>query len=204
MTAVLVAASAAHANVLEPAHDLPPLLRRRRHHRRRRRRPRRGARAEGLRPLRHRAGGARPRSAAAPTVQASPDVDLRRRLRLAAFGRQELLRRDRRTTRISRSTRTCRPGASAPIGKAFPQAERDDFMRAMDAFYERARGRPRRSGKDEPASLSLEPGNRWNPDDRRDLDLHQRLRTRRTCRRSTWTPMRTPSSTGASAAAMAR
>ncbi len=44
----------------------------------------------------------------------------------------------------------------------FRKAERDDFMRAMDAFYERL-WQAAQKGKDEPASLSLEPGNRWNP-----------------------------------------
>jgi monoamine oxidase len=48
------------------------------------------------------------------------------------------------------------------FGNAFPQNERDDFMRAMDAFYERL-WQAAQKGKDEPASRSLEPGNRWNP-----------------------------------------
>jgi len=47
-------------------------------------------------------------------------------------------------------------------GNAFPPGERDDFMRAMDAFYERL-WQAAQKGKDEPASLSLEVGNRWNP-----------------------------------------
>jgi len=51
-------------------------------------------------------------------------------------------------------------------GKAFPQAERDDFMRALNAFYDRAEQaamKAERSGRDSAASLFLEPGNRWNP-----------------------------------------
>ena len=51
-------------------------------------------------------------------------------------------------------------------GKAFPQTERDDFIRALDAFYDRAEEaavEARRLGRDRPANLSLEPGNRWNP-----------------------------------------
>jgi monoamine oxidase len=51
-------------------------------------------------------------------------------------------------------------------GKAFPQSERDDFIRALSAFYDRAEEaaiEARRIGQDRPANLSLEPGNRWNP-----------------------------------------
>jgi monoamine oxidase len=51
-------------------------------------------------------------------------------------------------------------------GKAFPQAERDDFIRALDAFYdraERAAEQAKKNGHDSPADLCLEPGNRWNP-----------------------------------------
>lgn len=54
------------------------------------------------------------------------------------------------------------PWRERAYGNAFPQSERDDFMRAMDAFYERL-WQAAQKGKDEPASLSLEPGNRWNP-----------------------------------------
>lgn len=54
------------------------------------------------------------------------------------------------------------PWRERAYGNAFPQGERDDFMRAMDAFYERL-WQAAQKGKDEPASLSLEPGNRWNP-----------------------------------------
>lgn len=51
-------------------------------------------------------------------------------------------------------------------GKAFPQAERDDFIRALDGFYERAEHaaeQARQIGRDSAANLCLEPGNRWNP-----------------------------------------
>ncbi|KYG22730.1 amine oxidase [Bradyrhizobium sp. AT1] len=54
------------------------------------------------------------------------------------------------------------PWRERAYGNAFPQAERDDFMRAMDAFYERL-AQAAQKGEDEPASRSLEPGNRWNP-----------------------------------------
>ncbi|MGY4499584.1 monoamine oxidase [Bradyrhizobium sp. GM24.11] len=54
------------------------------------------------------------------------------------------------------------PWRERAYGTAFPQSERDDFMHAMDAFYERL-WQAAQKGKDEPASLSLEPGNRWNP-----------------------------------------
>ncbi|MGL9619234.1 NAD(P)/FAD-dependent oxidoreductase [Bradyrhizobium sp. U531] len=53
------------------------------------------------------------------------------------------------------------PWRERAYGNAFPQSERDDFTRAMDAFYERL-WQAAQTGKDEPASLSLEPGNRWN------------------------------------------
>src|SRR5215207_9772066 len=49
-------------------------------------------------------------------------------------------------------------------GKAFPQEDRDDFIRALNAFYDRAEAvavEARRLGQDRPANLSLEPGNRW-------------------------------------------
>ena len=54
------------------------------------------------------------------------------------------------------------PWRERAFGKAFPQAERDDFIHALDAFYDRADQAARR-GRDSPANLYLEPGNRWNP-----------------------------------------
>jgi monoamine oxidase len=48
----------------------------------------------------------------------------------------------------------------------FPLAERADFIRALDAFYDRAEEaaeKAREIGNDSAASLYLEPGNRWNP-----------------------------------------
>ena len=57
------------------------------------------------------------------------------------------------------------PWRERTYGKAFPQADRDDFIRALDAFYDRAEKaavEAEQSG-DFPASLCLEPGNRWNP-----------------------------------------
>jgi monoamine oxidase len=54
------------------------------------------------------------------------------------------------------------PWRDRAFGNAFPQSERDDFMRAMDAFYKRL-WQAAQKGEDEPASRSLEPGNRWNP-----------------------------------------
>ncbi|MHC4050889.1 flavin monoamine oxidase family protein [Bradyrhizobium sp. 25ACV] len=54
------------------------------------------------------------------------------------------------------------PWRERAYGNAFPQGERDDFMRAMDAFYERL-WEAAQTGKDEPASRSLDTGNRWNP-----------------------------------------
>src|SRR6267142_690947 len=51
-------------------------------------------------------------------------------------------------------------------GKAFPQEDRDDFIRALNAFYDRAEHaavQAMKSGRDGAANLCLEPGNRWNP-----------------------------------------
>jgi monoamine oxidase len=44
----------------------------------------------------------------------------------------------------------------------FPPGERLDFIRALDAFYDRAE-EAAKTGHDGPANLCLEPGNRWNP-----------------------------------------
>ena len=58
------------------------------------------------------------------------------------------------------------PWRERAYGKAFPQQDRDDFIRALDAFYDRAEmaaAEADRDGRDAPASLCLEPGNRWNP-----------------------------------------
>ena len=54
------------------------------------------------------------------------------------------------------------PWRERAFGKAFPQAERDDFIHALDAFYDRANQAAAR-GRDSPANLYLESGNRWNP-----------------------------------------
>src|SRR3954468_21859295 len=54
------------------------------------------------------------------------------------------------------------PWRERAYGNAFPKAERDDFMHAMDTFYQRL-WKAALKGQDVPASLSLEPGNRWNP-----------------------------------------
>jgi monoamine oxidase len=54
------------------------------------------------------------------------------------------------------------PWRERAYGKAFPQKERDEYMRALDAFYERAYEAAQK-GEDAPADRYLEPGNRWNP-----------------------------------------
>src|SRR5216683_5908311 len=58
--------------------------------------------------------------------------------------------------------KTLPPWRERAFGKAFPQAERDDFVRALDEFYERA-WEAAQKGDDSPADRYLEPGNRWNP-----------------------------------------
>jgi monoamine oxidase len=58
------------------------------------------------------------------------------------------------------------PWRDRAYGKAFPQDDRDDFIRALNAFYDRAEKaaiEAEQSGRDGPANLCLEPGNRWNP-----------------------------------------
>jgi monoamine oxidase len=54
------------------------------------------------------------------------------------------------------------PWRERAYGKAFPQEERDEFIRAIDEFYDRAE-KAAKSGRDGAASICLEPGNRWNP-----------------------------------------
>jgi monoamine oxidase len=58
------------------------------------------------------------------------------------------------------------PWRERAYGKAFPQEDRNDFIRALDEFYDRAEvaaEKARRENRDEPAMLCLESGNRWNP-----------------------------------------
>ncbi|KWV45923.1 amine oxidase [Bradyrhizobium macuxiense] len=54
------------------------------------------------------------------------------------------------------------PWRERAYGKAFPQADRDAFMLALDEFYDRIE-QAAQDGKDAPANIYLEPGNRWNP-----------------------------------------
>jgi monoamine oxidase len=58
--------------------------------------------------------------------------------------------------------RTLPPWRERGFGKVFPQDQRMDFLRALDEFYDRAE-QAAASGRDSPANLYLEPGNRWNP-----------------------------------------
>jgi monoamine oxidase len=58
------------------------------------------------------------------------------------------------------------PWREQSFDTGFPLAERMDFIKALDAFYERAEEAARQaieSGRDRAASDYLEPGNRWNP-----------------------------------------
>jgi monoamine oxidase len=54
------------------------------------------------------------------------------------------------------------PWREQSFDTGFPLQERLDFIRAIDAFYDRAE-RAAKSGHDSAASTCLEPGNRWNP-----------------------------------------
>jgi monoamine oxidase len=62
--------------------------------------------------------------------------------------------------------RSLPPWRERAYGKAFPQEDRDDFIAALDAFYdraERAASEARQRDRDGAANACLEPGNRWNP-----------------------------------------
>ncbi len=62
--------------------------------------------------------------------------------------------------------RTLPPWSQRVVSTAFPPDAREDFLHALRAFYDRAEDAAliaEREGRDGPASLSLEPGNRWNP-----------------------------------------
>jgi monoamine oxidase len=54
------------------------------------------------------------------------------------------------------------PWRQQTFDAAFPIVERADFIRALDAFYERAE-QAAKGGHDRAASTILEAGNRWNP-----------------------------------------
>jgi monoamine oxidase len=54
------------------------------------------------------------------------------------------------------------PWREQSFDTGFPHSERQDFIAALDAFYDRAEAAAQRGGGDT-ASLYLEPGNRWNP-----------------------------------------
>jgi len=58
------------------------------------------------------------------------------------------------------------PWREQSFDTGFPLAERMDFIKAIDAFYDRAEEAAEqaiKSGHDKAASDYLEPGNRWNP-----------------------------------------
>ena len=58
--------------------------------------------------------------------------------------------------------RSLPPWGERAFGDVFPRAERYEFVKALDAFYERIEVAAE-SGRDSAASLYLEPGNSWNP-----------------------------------------
>jgi monoamine oxidase len=58
------------------------------------------------------------------------------------------------------------PWRDRAYGNAFPREQRDDFIRALDEFFQRTHDAAKeatKTGRDAPASTCLEPGNRWNP-----------------------------------------
>ena len=58
--------------------------------------------------------------------------------------------------------RSLPPWRQRSYKEIFPQAERDEFFAALDAFFTRTEAAARRA-QDSAASDYLEPGNRWNP-----------------------------------------
>jgi monoamine oxidase len=54
------------------------------------------------------------------------------------------------------------PWREQSFDAVFPPSERADFIKALDAFYDRAE-QAANAGRDCAASAYLEPGNRWNP-----------------------------------------
>jgi monoamine oxidase len=54
------------------------------------------------------------------------------------------------------------PWREQSFDTGFPLSERQDFIAALDAFYDRAE-QAAQNGGDDTASHYLEPGNRWNP-----------------------------------------
>ena len=54
------------------------------------------------------------------------------------------------------------PWRDRAFGEVFPERERDEFAREIDAFYDRV-SEAAEAGEDAPAERYLEPGNRWNP-----------------------------------------
>ncbi|QIP06678.1 flavin monoamine oxidase family protein [Bradyrhizobium symbiodeficiens] len=54
------------------------------------------------------------------------------------------------------------PWRDRAFGEVFPERERDEFAREIDAFYDRV-SEAAEAGADAPAERYLEPGNRWNP-----------------------------------------
>jgi monoamine oxidase len=58
--------------------------------------------------------------------------------------------------------RTRPPWREQSVDAVFPPKERADFIKALDAFYDRA-GQAAKSGRDSAANACLEHGNRWNP-----------------------------------------
>jgi monoamine oxidase len=58
--------------------------------------------------------------------------------------------------------KTLPPWRDRAVREVFPLAERADFIRSLDEFFDRVE-QAAKSGRDAPADSCLEPGNRWNP-----------------------------------------
>jgi monoamine oxidase len=54
------------------------------------------------------------------------------------------------------------PWRDRVVGRAFPQDDRDQFIRTMEGFFDRVEDAAK-TGRDAPASALLDPGDRWNP-----------------------------------------
>ena len=114
----------------------------------------------GLSP--HCAGSARPRRRSGAHDPGGARRPVRRRLRLAAFGGQELLRRNRRTTELRDRQNPAALARAARTGRHFRQPSATTTC-ARSTNSTSAPGKPRRTARTAPADRYLEPGNRWNP-----------------------------------------
>src|SRR3569623_807153 len=132
-----------HHILTGPHLHVPPLSYRHRDHRRGRRRARCGARAAKLRTFDADIGSARSRRRALPNAVPPRQRDLRRRLRLAAFRRQESVRDDCGETRL-RDQQTPTAVAAADLRCGFPTRRARRIPGGAGSYLRAGRGCRRR------------------------------------------------------------